>query len=68
MKSRIRPLDVLALGGVTLFIGALLAPNFVRARHRNATTACKSNLKNIGTAMEMYSTDYDGIQGLIERP
>jgi hypothetical protein len=23
-------------------------------------TACKSNLKNIGTAMEMYSTDFSG--------
>lgn len=23
-------------------------------------TRCKSNLKNLGTAMEMYSTDYDG--------
>lgn len=23
-------------------------------------TACKSNLKNLGTAMEMYSTDYSG--------
>jgi hypothetical protein len=23
-------------------------------------TACKSNLKNIGTAAEMYSTDHDG--------
>ena len=28
MKSRIRPLDVLALGGVTLFIGALPRPEF----------------------------------------
>jgi hypothetical protein len=23
-------------------------------------TACKSNLKNLGTALEMYSCDYDG--------
>jgi hypothetical protein len=23
-------------------------------------TACKSNLKNLGTALEMYSTDWDG--------
>ena len=23
-------------------------------------TACKSNLKNIGTALEMYATDYEG--------
>jgi hypothetical protein len=32
----------------------------VRARAQGQLTACKSNLKNIGTAMEMYSTDYAG--------
>ena len=51
----------LTLAALTLVIGALLVPNFIRPRHRNATTACKSNLKNIGTAMEMYSTDYGGL-------
>ena len=60
MKVRITPLDLLALGGVTLLLGALLAPNFVRARSRGATTACKSNLKNIGSALEMYSMDHYG--------
>jgi len=28
--------------------------------HHGSTTACKSNLKNIGTALEMYSTDNQG--------
>jgi hypothetical protein len=39
---------------------AVLMPNFVRARSQGQLTGCKSNLKNIGTAMEMYSTDYTG--------
>ena len=39
---------------------AILVPNFVRARSSGQTTACKSNLKNIGTALEMYSTDWSG--------
>jgi len=42
------------------FLGGILIPNFMRARAQGALTSCKSNLKNIGTAMEMYSSDYDG--------
>jgi hypothetical protein len=38
----------------------LVAPNFIRSRCGGSLTACKSNLKNIGTATEMYSTDYAG--------
>lgn len=40
--------------------GAIMVPNFIRARSQGQTTACKSNLKNIGTALEMYSTDWSG--------
>ncbi len=40
--------------------GAILVPNFVRARGQGQLTACKSNLKNIGTALEMYATDHAG--------
>jgi hypothetical protein len=29
-------------------------------RHSGQFTTCQSNLKNIGTALEMYSTDYKG--------
>ena len=38
----------------------LIVPNFIRCRCQSPLTACKSNLKNIGTAMEMYSTDWSG--------
>jgi type II secretory pathway pseudopilin PulG len=41
-------------------LAAILVPNFIRARARGRLTACKSNLKNIGTALEMYSTDHAG--------
>ena len=34
--------------------------NFDRARAQGQLTACKSNQKNIGTALEMWSTDYNG--------
>lgn len=38
----------------------MLVPNFVRARTRGQLTACKSNLKNIATALEMYASDNEG--------
>jgi hypothetical protein len=50
--------------GTALVVGAIVTsvaiilPNLMRPPHRQGTvTACKSNLKNIGTACEMYSTD-----------
>jgi serine/threonine protein kinase len=41
-------------------LAAILVPNFLRSHTGGSLTACKSNLKNIGTAMEMYSSDNDG--------
>jgi hypothetical protein len=39
---------------------AVLVPNFVRARSQGQITACKSNEKNIATALEMWSSDNAG--------
>lgn len=39
---------------------AILVPNFVRAQDQGQLTGCKSNLKNMGTALEMYATDWSG--------
>lgn len=47
-------------GPVVGVAAAILVPNFVRARAGGQLTACKSNLKNIGTACEMWSTDNAG--------
>ena len=49
-------IGLLMLGG----LGALLVPNFIRCSCQGPLTACKSNLKNIGIALEMYSTDHSG--------
>ncbi len=46
-----------------LLLGLIIVPNFMatnRPRPAGQLTACKSNLKNIGTALEMYSTDFNG--------
>ncbi|MEW6277992.1 MAG: hypothetical protein AB1758_05165, partial [Candidatus Eremiobacterota bacterium] len=44
----------------TGFLAGLVAPNFLQARARGQLSACESNLKNIGTACEMWSTDHGG--------
>lgn len=46
---------------IVAILAAILVPNFIRARAQGQTTACKSNLKNIATACEMYSTDNKGL-------
>jgi type II secretory pathway pseudopilin PulG len=46
---------VLAVLGL---LAAIMVPGFVRARAQGRLTMCKSNLKNMATALEMYSGDY----------
>ena len=41
-------------------VGVVLAPNFERPHRGNNLTACKSNCKNIATALEMYASDNKG--------
>lgn len=50
---------VLALLAVVCFLAAIMVPNFMRARARGMLTACKSNLKNIGIALDMYAQDHE---------
>ena len=59
-EARFPTLAILTLIASFVVLCAILAPNFIRARAGGRITACKSNLKNIGTACEMYSTDYAG--------
>lgn len=43
---------------ILLLAWAALVPNMQRSRPQSQYTACKSNLKNIGIALAMYSTDH----------
>ena len=56
----ISPLGLLAILGSCIVLAAVLAPNFIRSRSGGRMVACKSSLKNLGTAMEMYSSDWSG--------
>lgn len=53
-------LRLIVLFFVVIVVAVMLTLNFVHCRCQGHTTACKSNLKNIGTALEMYSTDNAG--------
>lgn len=53
-------LELLIIISLALILWAILVPNFMRARARGQLTACKSNLKNIATALEMYASDNQG--------
>ena len=59
MKKRKVILGGLGLGAVTFLLGALIAQNAIRPRP-SRQLFCKSNLKNIGAALELYSLDNDG--------
>jgi hypothetical protein len=50
----------LGLCALLLVTGAVILPRFFAPNVRRAITGCKANLKNIGTALEMYSTDTGG--------
>ena len=48
------------VANIGVMMAAILAPNFMRARGQGQFTQCQSNMKNIGTALEMYATDNSG--------
>lgn len=53
-------IELMIVIAIIAILAAILVPNFLRARAQGQLTACKSNLKNMGTACEMYSTDTSG--------
>ncbi len=53
-------IELMIVIAIIAILAAILVPNFIRARAQGQYTACKSNLKNMATALEMYSTDAAG--------
>jgi type II secretion system protein G len=53
-------IELMIVIAIIAILAAILVPNFLRARAQGQYTACQSNLKNIGTALEMYSVDNGG--------
>jgi len=52
--------DLLIVCAIVVLLFLIVVPNFLKARARGQLTACKSNLKNLATALEMYSSEHKG--------
>lgn len=53
-------IELMIVIAIIAILAAILVPNFLKARAQGQLTACKSNLKNMATALEMYASDFGG--------
>ncbi len=54
-------IELLVVIAIIAILAAILFPVFAQARETARGSVCRSNMKQIGSAMMMYSQDYDEI-------
>ena len=54
-------IELLVVIAIIAILAGLIFPVFAQAREKARQTTCQSNLRQIGTAIQMYATDYDGL-------
>src|SRR5438309_6546434 len=52
-------IELLVVIAIIAALAAILFPVFAQAREKTRQTACMSNQKQLGTAIQMYVQDYD---------
>lgn len=52
-------IELLVVIAIIALLAAILFPVFSRARENARRSSCLNNMKNLGTAIMMYATDYD---------
>jgi prepilin-type N-terminal cleavage/methylation domain-containing protein/prepilin-type processing-associated H-X9-DG protein len=52
-------IELLVVIAIIAILAAILFPVFAQAREAARKSSCQSNLKQLGTAIAMYATDYD---------
>src|SRR4051794_699633 len=52
-------IELLVVIAIIAILAAILFPVFAQAREKARATTCLNNLKQIGTASQMYAQDYD---------
>ena len=53
-------IELLVVIAIIAILAAILFPVFAQAREKARQTACLNNLKQLGTSLTMYRSDYDG--------
>jgi prepilin-type N-terminal cleavage/methylation domain-containing protein/prepilin-type processing-associated H-X9-DG protein len=59
MRRAFTLIELLVVIAIIAILAAILFPVFAQAREAARKTQCASNIKNLGTAMLMYTQDYD---------
>jgi prepilin-type N-terminal cleavage/methylation domain-containing protein/prepilin-type processing-associated H-X9-DG protein len=54
-------IELLVVIAIVAILAAILFPVFAQAREKARQATCTSNLKQLGTAAQMYMQDYDGM-------
>ncbi|BCM88677.1 hypothetical protein IAD21_00518 [Abditibacteriota bacterium] len=60
MRRAFSLVELLVVIAIITILAAILLPVFWTVRGKARQTACTSNLRQIGTAIQMYTQDYDG--------
>jgi len=53
-------IELMIVIAIIAILASILVPNFAKSRDKANLESCKSNLRNIGLAMELYAQDNNG--------